>query len=98
MNANSHNPHAIKIYGHPYSGILCIKTKYALTRLERTLFIEGKTYPFTSIAFETTGSINPNRPIQIVAEDGYKVLFLGDEVNEFFDISHVHTVVPKILL
>lgn len=94
MNA----PNSLKIYGHPYFGILCIKTKYAQTRLKRTLFIEGNTYPFTSVAFETTGSINSSRPIQIVAEDGYKVLFLGDEVNEFFDISHVHTVVPKIIL
>lgn len=87
-----------KSYSHPYLGISCIKNKYALSRIERLEFIAGKTYPFTCVSFETTGSIDPHRPIQVIAEDGYKVLFTGTDINEFFDITQVKSIFPKVIL
>lgn len=86
-----------KSYSHPYLSIPCIKTKYAISRIERVEFIQGKSYPFTCISYETTGAINPHRPTQVIAEDGYKILFTGEYITDYFDITQVKHIFPKII-
>ncbi|MGL6173380.1 MAG: hypothetical protein ACRC1P_02060 [Cellulosilyticaceae bacterium] len=98
MPSSSTHLNLSKSYSHPYLGILCTKNKYAISRLERLEFIAGKTYPFTCVSFETTGAINAHRPTQVIAEDGYKVLFSGEDIIEFFDISQVKVIFPKSTL
>lgn len=98
MSIHSTNNAPVKFYSYPYPSVLCTKTKYAITQKQQVQFMEGKAYPFTCISYEVTGSINPTRPIQVIAEDGYKVLFMGEDIEDFFDITHIRLVSPRSLI
>lgn len=98
MSTHELNHNYVKFYSYPYPSILCTKTKYALTQKQQIEFSEGKYYPFTCISYEVTGAVNPTRPTQVIAEDGYKVLFMGEDIEEFFEVNSVKLFSPRAIL
>lgn len=98
MSMHSVSHPYVKFYSYPYPSVLCTKTKYALCQKQQIEFLEGKSYPFTCISYEVTGAINPTRPTQVIAEDGYKVLFMGEDIEEFFQVDQIKLFSPRAIL
>ncbi|OON95302.1 MAG: hypothetical protein ATN36_08810 [Epulopiscium sp. Nele67-Bin005] len=81
-----------KEYGYNFTAIQCIKNKEVAHLVDTLDFKEGELYPFLCLSYDTSGEIDPARPIQVISESGYKINFQHNTVVQYFDVTKVHTV------
>ncbi|ONI46609.1 hypothetical protein AN640_00105 [Candidatus Epulonipiscium fishelsonii] len=83
-------------YSFDYYIIRCKKDKFSTNIKPLMQFEKDKCYPILTLVPDKHEAIYTNKPVHLINEAGYKILFNPAQLEEFFDTNSVKFIKFKL--